>query len=1151
MSVKSFKFVSPGIFINEVDNSQLPRLPEELGPVIIGRAERGPAMVPVKIDSFSDFVETFGSPIAGGEGDDVWRQGNRLGPTYAAFAAQAYLKSASPITFVRLLGEANANASAAGVAGWKVNHAYGLFVGDTDVDANARHLAAVIYSDNADLALDNGGTATNADFTLADSGKITFADSTGTSATSAKVDLTIDTAIAGTGATIDLEIEGVLTSAGAFDQSLKIKNHNFAAAGQADELGFVFDATVAVGTNTLTDDATNPYYTIGTNTATTSNVATNIAAAITSFSTDSAYEFAVTATANTAGDNPVVSFVQTKVGALSGAIDGFIATYQSANSDRLNFVDGTSGVQTFTLKDTTPDTFTVSLDPTTSTTAYAPTTLTVGLQGISGTSAQATELAAAINLVDFTGTITASASGSVVSLVQDETGTVVGGIESGFVSGLPSQITSSGFVNGAAAVLNYSKTVFNFDENSKLYIRNILNTNPVLTNDLITKTAAEKNYWLGATFDSSLSDPAKIEEGKVSNIDKARLVKLGAALGVTDGKFNDMNLSAQAPSTPMVVSQYTGVPTEFTPQTPQVQNLFKIHALYAGEWEQKNFKISISDVAAPKNSFTKYGTFSVIVRDAKDTDAAPVVYERFSNCDLDPTSSNYIGVKIGDMKQVWSDLELRYIEEGQYLNQSRFIRVEVVDAVESGTINAELLPFGFMVPKTFADIGDYKFPQLSLRGDSRGTKISSPSQAFFGITTEDSDERFDPSYADATRRLVKADADLTEHTNFFSLDLLKKLGTDSATQQPDATYDEASMADGTSFNAVSGDYSTVLDKGFNKFTMPLTGGFDGLNITEIEPFCDTRSGSSAVDNYAFNSMKKAIDMVSDPEVVECNLMAIPGVANPGITSHLISTCENRADALAVIDIEEDYTPRGWDLLSESERLPDVSLAVNKLRDRRINSSYGCAYFPWVQVRDAASDKLVWMPPSVAALGTMASSAAKSELWFAPAGFTRGGLSNGAAGLPVIQTRYRLTSKHRDSLYEANINPIAQFPAEGIVIFGQKTLQVTPSALDRINVRRLMVYVKKEISRMAATLLFDQNVDSTWNRFLSKAEPFLASVKSRFGLTEYRVILDETTTTPELVDRNIMYAKVFLKPARAIEFIAIDFVITNTGASFDD
>jgi len=192
-----------------------------------------------------------------------------------------------------------------------------------------------------------------------------------------------------------------------------------------------------------------------------------------------------------------------------------------------------------------------------------------------------------------------------------------------------------------------------------------------------------------------------------------------------------------------------------------------------------------------------------------------------------------------------------------------------------------------------------------------------------------------------------------------------------------------------------------------------------------------------------------------------------------------------------------------------------------------------------------------VPPSVVALGTLSSAQRNSELWFAPAGFTRGGLTEGSAGVPVIQTRARLTSKERDDLYEANINPIATFPAEGIVIFGQKTLQVTPSALDRINVRRLMIFIKKEISRIAATILFDQNVPATWNRFLSRVDPFLRSVQSRLGLTDYRVVLDETTTTPELVDRNVMYAKIFLKPARAIEFIALDFVITRTGAGFED
>ena len=186
-----------------------------------------------------------------------------------------------------------------------------------------------------------------------------------------------------------------------------------------------------------------------------------------------------------------------------------------------------------------------------------------------------------------------------------------------------------------------------------------------------------------------------------------------------------------------------------------------------------------------------------------------------------------------------------------------------------------------------------------------------------------------------------------------------------------------------------------------------------------------------------------------------------------------------------------------------------------------------------------------------ALGTFASSEAKSELWFAPAGFNRGGLSEGSAGLPVLAVSQRLSSSDRDTLYEANINPIASFPNEGIVIFGQKTLHLTPSALDRINVRRMMIFVKKQISAVANGILFDQNVRVTWNRFTSKADPILRSVQNRLGISEYRFILDETTTTPDLVDQNIVYAKVYVKPAKAIEYIAIDFIITNTGAAFED
>ena len=182
---------------------------------------------------------------------------------------------------------------------------------------------------------------------------------------------------------------------------------------------------------------------------------------------------------------------------------------------------------------------------------------------------------------------------------------------------------------------------------------------------------------------------------------------------------------------------------------------------------------------------------------------------------------------------------------------------------------------------------------------------------------------------------------------------------------------------------------------------------------------------------------------------------------------------------------------------------------------------------------------------------MGSSETRSELWFAPAGFNRGGLSEEAAGIPVVDVRQRLNAADRDDLYKNNINPIASFPSEGIVVFGQKTLQVTPSALDRINVRRLMIFLKKEISIAAAEILFDQNVQETWKRFIGKVRPLLKQVQARFGITDFKLILDETTTTAELIDRNVLYAKVFVKPARAIEYIAIDFFISSTGASFEE
>jgi phage tail sheath protein FI len=278
---------------------------------------------------------------------------------------------------------------------------------------------------------------------------------------------------------------------------------------------------------------------------------------------------------------------------------------------------------------------------------------------------------------------------------------------------------------------------------------------------------------------------------------------------------------------------------------------------------------------------------------------------------------------------------------------------------------------------------------------------------------------------------------------------------------------------------------------------------------------------------------------------------MPGVTNGSLNTRLLTACEERADSLAVLDLEGGYVPSHENKSDETANIGSVESTVTSLKDLSLNSSYGCAFYPWVKVRDQQAGAILYVPPSVVALGTFSSAQRKSAVWFAPAGFTRGGLSEGSAGLPVLGVRQRLTSDERDRLYDANINPIASFPAEGIVIFGQKTLQVTQSALDRINVRRLLIYLKKEISTIASRILFDQNVQQTWDRFTGQVIPFLEGVQAGLGLTDFRVILDESTTTPDLVDRNILYAKIFLKPARAIEFIALDFIVTRSGASFDD
>ena len=387
----------------------------------------------------------------------------------------------------------------------------------------------------------------------------------------------------------------------------------------------------------------------------------------------------------------------------------------------------------------------------------------------------------------------------------------------------------------------------------------------------------------------------------------------------------------------------------------------------------------------------------------------------------------------------------------------------------------------------------------------------------------------------------------------FSLD---DVGTDANSLYQ---YQSGARAAGASITS-TGELEDLLKNGYNKFTAPFWGGFDGFDIQKPDPLYNvgmstTTIGSTATEknSYAYNSWLRAIDSVADPEQLDMNVLCAPGLTNDALTKQMIDVCQERGDALAVIDLANVYIPMAESYKNNrSLRIGTTPVAaVSALKDRRIDSSYGCTFYPWVQTRDDETGQMLWVPPSVAMLGVLGSSQKKSDVWFAPAGFNRGGLSDGAAGITVTGITEKLTSKQRDQLYDGKINPIASFPSTGIVVFGQKTLQERASALDRINVRRLVIHMKKQISILSTQVLFEQNVQSTWNRFKGLIEPFLASVKTRFGITDYKLILDESTTTPDLIDQNVMYAKIMIKPARAIEFIAIDFVIASTGASFDD
>jgi len=278
------------------------------------------------------------------------------------------------------------------------------------------------------------------------------------------------------------------------------------------------------------------------------------------------------------------------------------------------------------------------------------------------------------------------------------------------------------------------------------------------------------------------------------------------------------------------------------------------------------------------------------------------------------------------------------------------------------------------------------------------------------------------------------------------------------------------------------------------------------------------------DNYT-----SSLNILNNKDEFRYNIISVPGLNqtdNSAVISLLVSNTQDRGDAIAIVDL----APKG-------ATISTVTGAASE-----IDSSYAAAYYPWVQVNAPNTGKLTWVPPSTIIPSVFAYSDRVSDPWFAPAGFKRGGIS-------VIQAEKKLRPSDRDDLYLGKVNPIATFPGQGVVLYGQKTLISKPSALDRINVRRLLIELKDYIGGVGDKLVFENNTTATRNSFIAQVRPYLDSIQSKQGLYAYKVVMDETNNTSDVIDRNQLVGQIWIQPAKTIEFVILDFNVTPTGSTF--
>lgn len=558
-------------------------------------------------------------------------------------------------------------------------------------------------------------------------------------------------------------------------------------------------------------------------------------------------------------------------------------------------------------------------------------------------------------------------------------------------------------------------------------------------------------------------------------------------------------------------------------------DLFRFHSLGDGTAYNREYKVSLFNIkpAGVSNS-TDYAVFSIAVRGFNDVDKRPTILETYNNVTLDPASPNYLPKIIGD-RHLEIDDSGKQIENGDYPNRSKYIRVEVKP---EGTFPVTAGPFGHGAYTNPIYVGtDESLVPAVVYTTGSNENNSSSAIKFSGIDLETNVvDVHNHNYLAP----IPSNATTGGNTDFsFDGDINALIGGEIST-----------INLGYELTGSNGD-----DIAKRQFTIGFQSGFDGVTPT-IKAYKAGEAGWGSGNSQGFDlststasgsvAYVKAINSVSNPDDFDINLVSAPGVVrhhHSYVFDKIVDMVEARQDAFFIGDV---VAPE-YNSLKGRPEMQSISLAVTQAN--AVDSSYVGTYYPWVKTIDNTTGRLLSVPPSVLMPGIYAANDAIAAEWYAPAGLNRGGI------VGAVSVLNRLTHAERDTLYDNKINAIASFPAEGIVAFGQKTLQSRASALDRINVRRLLIRVKKFFASTSRYLIFEQNTAQTRQSFLNTVTPYLENIQQRQGLYAFRVVMDETNNTPDVIDRNILTGQIYLQPTKTAEFIILDFNILPTGASF--